>query len=78
LDGWSAGFEIKTHATLVNRDQKGDRLQVKPAFRQQASDKSRNTVPPPAALRELPEGCESAVSPIADVGLARIASVCVS
>jgi hypothetical protein len=71
LNGWTAGSAVSTHASLVNRDHKADRL---PTVQLDADKRSQQNRP----TRELPDGCESAVSPIVDKHLARIASHCVS
>ena len=78
LNGWTAGSKISTHASLVNRDHKGDRLPLVPTFHFDADKRSQQNTPPAAVARELPDGCESAVSPIVDQHLARIASRCIS
>jgi hypothetical protein len=78
LNGWTAGSKISTHASLVNRDHKGDRLPLVPTFHFDADKRSQQNTPPAAEARELPDACESAVSPIVDQHLARIASRCIS
>jgi hypothetical protein len=78
LNGSAARSEISTHASLVNRDQKGDRLPLVPVFHSKADNQSQQSTPPAAVARELPDGCESAVSPIVDRHLARVASRCIS
>src|SRR4249920_82006 len=66
LNGWTAGSEISTHASFVNRDHKGDRLPLVPAFHLDADKQSQQSRPLVPLARELPDGCESAVSPIVD------------
>jgi hypothetical protein len=78
LNGSTARPEISTHASLVNRDHKGDRMPLVPAFPFGANKQSQQNTPPAAVDRKLPDGCESAVSPIVDRRLARIASRCIS
>jgi hypothetical protein len=78
LNGSTARTEIRTHASLVNRDHKGDRLPLVPVFHSKADKQSQQNTPPAAAAPELRDGCESAVSPIVDRHLARIASRCIS
>jgi hypothetical protein len=78
LNGWTAGSEISVHASPVNRDHKGDRLPLVSALHQDADKQSRQIQPPAAVARKLPDGCESAISPIVDKRLARIASRCIS
>jgi hypothetical protein len=77
-NGWTADSKISTHASLVNRDHKGDRLPLVPTFHFDADKRSQQNTPPAAVARELPDGCESAVSPIVDKHLARIADRCIS
>jgi hypothetical protein len=74
-NGWTADSKISTHANLVNRDHKGDRLPLVPAFH---FDADKRPQIPAAVARGLPHGCESAVSPVADRHLARIAIRCIS
>ena len=78
LNGSTAGSETSTQASLVNRDHKGDRLPLMPTVQLDADKRSQQNTPPAAVARELPDGCESAVSPIVDRHLARIASRCIS
>jgi hypothetical protein len=78
LNGSTASPEISTQASLVNRDHKGDRLPLVPAFPLGADKQSQQNTAPAAVDRKLPDGCESAVSPIVDRRLARIASRCIS
>jgi hypothetical protein len=77
LNGSTAGPEVSTHASLVNRSHKGDRLSLVSTIHLDSHKRSQQNTPA-AVARELPEGCESAVSPIVDRHLARIASRCIS
>ena len=76
-NGLTARSEISTQASLVNRDQKGDRMPLVSTFHSKADTQSQQTTPPAAEVR-LPDGCKSAVSPIVNRRLARIASRCIS
>lgn len=70
LNGWTAGTEINAQERFVNREHKGDRLPPVLTFDLHADQQ--------AQIRNLPDGCESAVSPIVDKQLARIAIRCIS
>src|SRR3954447_15712486 len=78
LNGSTASSEISMHASLINRDHKGDRMPLVPAVPLSADKQSRQNTLHADPARKLPDGCESAVSPIVNKRLARIASRCIS
>ena len=65
---------------VVNRMQKGNRLQQVSAFQLTVVKKPRDVTTPrlPTVDLKLPEGCDALVSPIADDRFARVAARCVS
>jgi hypothetical protein len=81
LNGWTAISDIDTQtakARLVNRAQKGDRLV--PTHPTDGRPEDPQMIAPRAAPAGsgLPDGCEPAVSPLANGQLARLPGRCVS
>ena len=63
---------------IINRTQKGDRLPVVPALRQNPVNRPPEVNLPRIPDQDLADGCESLASPLAHSPLAQIASRCPS
>ena len=77
--GIESGTRLTAHG-IVNRTLKGDRLPPAPAFHPNALKRPLETNAPRESVPDskLPDGCESLVSSLANIQLARIAGRCVS